>query len=172
MANWVKGKLKIRGKPEDIKRWVEECLHCYFTKWFRDGSYEDELVDDAVVFEHDPKAREMRLDTIEDAYIEGTKRNFVEKGVYGDSYREDEKPILVVSMKAVWNVDETPYIEMSKMYNVDQKCFLYYNIPVYVGFLDDFHKLFRVDQCSIHEPARLWDARCKSLYRAITKYIK
>ena len=32
MANWVKGKLKIRGKPEDIKRWVEECLHCYFTK--------------------------------------------------------------------------------------------------------------------------------------------
>lgn len=114
MANWVKGKLKIRGEPEDIKRWVEECLHCYFTKWFRDGSYEDELVDDAVVFEHDPKAREMRLDTIEDAYIEGTKRNFVEKGVYGDSYREDEKPILVVSMKAAWNVDETPYIEMSK----------------------------------------------------------
>ena len=54
----------------------------------------------------------------------------------------------------------------------NQKCFLYYNIPVYVGFLDDFHKLFRVDQCSIHEPARLWDARCKSLYRAITKYIK
>ena len=99
MANWVKGKLKIRGKPEDIKRWVEECLHCYFTKWFRDGSYEDELVDDAVVFEHDPKAREMRLDTIEDAYIEGTKRNFVEKGVYGDSYREDEKPILVVSIR-------------------------------------------------------------------------
>ena len=97
MANWVKGKLKIRGKPEDIKRWVEECLHCYFTKWFRDGSYEDELVDDAVVFEHDPKACEMRLDTIEDAYIEGTKRNFVEKGVYGDSYREDEKPILVVN---------------------------------------------------------------------------
>lgn len=122
MANWVKGKLKIRGKPEDIKRWVEECLHCYFTKWFRDGSYEDELVDDAVVFEHDPKAREMRLDTIEDAYIEGTKRNFVEKGVYGDSYREDEKPILVVSMKAAWNVDETPYIEMSKKYNVDSAC--------------------------------------------------
>ena len=35
MANWVKGKLKIRRKPEDIKRWVEECLHCYFTKWFK-----------------------------------------------------------------------------------------------------------------------------------------
>ena len=29
MPNWVEGKLKIRGKPEDIKRWVEECLHCY-----------------------------------------------------------------------------------------------------------------------------------------------
>ena len=25
MPNWVEGKLKIRGKPEDIKRWVEDC---------------------------------------------------------------------------------------------------------------------------------------------------
>ena len=88
-------------------------------------SFQIQLVDDAVVFEHDPKAREMRLDTIEDAYIEGTKRNFVEKGVYGDSYREDEKPILVVSMKAAWNVDETPYIEMSKKYNVDFRVYGY-----------------------------------------------
>ena len=139
MANWVKGKLKIRGKPEDIKRWVEECLHCYFTKWFRDGSYEDELVDDAVVFEHDPKAREMRLDTIEDAYIEGTKRNFVEKGVYGDSYREDEKPILVVSMKAAWNVDETPYIEMSKKYNVDFRVYGYEKLQELVAMLAETH---------------------------------
>ena len=53
------------------------------------------------------------------------KRNFVEKGVYGDSYREDEKPILVVSMKAAWNVDETPYIEMSKKYNVDFRVYGY-----------------------------------------------
>lgn len=36
MANWVEGKLKIRGKPEDIKRWVEECLHCYTTNWLGD----------------------------------------------------------------------------------------------------------------------------------------
>lgn len=31
MPNWVEGKLKIRGKLEDIRRWVEECLHCYTT---------------------------------------------------------------------------------------------------------------------------------------------
>ena len=38
MPNWVEGKLKIRGKPEDIKRWVEECLHCYTTNWLGDGA--------------------------------------------------------------------------------------------------------------------------------------
>ena len=52
MANWVEGKLKIRGKPEDIKRWVEECLHCYTTNWLGDGAH-TELVEGAVRFEHD-----------------------------------------------------------------------------------------------------------------------
>lgn len=47
MANWVEGKLKIRGKPEDIKRWVEECLHCYTTNWLGDGAH-TELVEGAV----------------------------------------------------------------------------------------------------------------------------
>lgn len=124
MPNWVEGKLKIRGKLEDIKRWVEECLHCYTTNWLGDGAH-TELVKGAVRFEHDPDSEEMYLYVDKSAHIEGTRRNFVEKGVYGDSYREDEKPILVVSMKAAWNVDETPYIEMSKKYNVDFRVYGY-----------------------------------------------
>lgn len=47
MPNWVEGKLKVRGKPEDIKRWVEECLHCYTTNWLGDGAH-TELVKGAV----------------------------------------------------------------------------------------------------------------------------
>lgn len=38
-AELGRGKLKIRGKPEDIKRWVEECLHCYTTNWLGDGAH-------------------------------------------------------------------------------------------------------------------------------------
>ena len=60
MANWVEGKLKIRGKPEDIKQWVEECLHCYTTNWLGDGAH-TELVEGAVRFEHDPDSEEMNL---------------------------------------------------------------------------------------------------------------
>lgn len=60
MANWVEGKLKIRGKTEDIKRWVEECLHCYTTNWLGDGAH-TELVEGAVRFEHDPESEEMYL---------------------------------------------------------------------------------------------------------------
>lgn len=125
MPNWVEGKLKVRGKPEDIKRWVEECLHCYFTKRLGDGSYEDELVESAVKFEHDPDACGVRLDTREVAYIEGTKRNFVERGSYGDFCWDNKKPILVVNMKAAWDIDETPYIEMSQKYNVDFRVYGY-----------------------------------------------
>ena len=84
-------------------------------------------------------------------------------------YNEDNDVML---LRKYYNLKDSIIIDITGDQFTNQKCFLYYNIPVYVGFLDDFHKLFRVDQCSIHEPARLWDARCKSLYRAITKYIK
>lgn len=78
MPNWVEGKLKIRGKPEDIKRWVEECLHCYTTNWLGDGAH-TELVKGAVRFEHDPDSEEMYLYVDKSAHIEGTRRNFIEK---------------------------------------------------------------------------------------------
>lgn len=83
MPNWVEGKLKIRGKPEDIKRWVEECLHCYTTNWLGDGAH-TELVKGAVRFERDPDSEEMYLYVDKSAHIEGTRRNFVEKGEYVD----------------------------------------------------------------------------------------
>ena len=83
-----------------------------------------------------------------------------------------ERYSLEMLLRKYYNLKDAIIIDITGDQFTNQKCFLYYNIPVYVGFLDDFHKLFRVDQCSIHEPARLWDARCKSLYRAITKYIK
>ena len=113
MANWVEGKLKIRGKPEDIKRWVEECLHCYTTNWLGDGAH-TELVEGAVRFEHDPEREEMYLYVDKNAHIEGTRRNFIEKGEYVDFCEEGKKSILVVNMKAAWNIEEQPYIEMSK----------------------------------------------------------
>lgn len=64
MPNWVEGKLKIRGKPEDIKRWVEECLHCYTTNWLGDGAH-TELVKGAVRFERDPDSEEMYISAFE-----------------------------------------------------------------------------------------------------------
>ena len=94
MANWVEGKLKIRGKPEDIKRWVEECLHCYTTNWLGDGAH-TELVEGAVRFEHDPESEEMYLYVDKNAHIEGTRRNFVEKGEYVDICEEGKSQSLL-----------------------------------------------------------------------------
>lgn len=124
MPNWVEGKLKVRGKPEDIKRWVEECLHCYTTNWLGDGAH-TELVKGAVRFEHDPDSEEMYLYVDKSAHIEGTRRNFIEKGEYVDFCEEGKKSILVVNMKAAWNIEEQPYIEMSKKYNLDFRVYGY-----------------------------------------------
>lgn len=72
MPNWVEGKLKIRGKPEDIKRWVEECLHCYTTNWLGDGAH-TELVKGAVRFERDPDSEEMYLYVDNNIYFHNGK---------------------------------------------------------------------------------------------------
>lgn len=78
MPNWVEGKLKIRGKPEDIKRWVEECLHCYTTNWLGDGAH-TELVKGAVRFERDPDSEEMYLYVDKSAHIEGDEKKLRRK---------------------------------------------------------------------------------------------
>ena len=124
MPYWGEEKLKVRGKPEDIKRWVEECLHCYTTNWLGDGAH-TELVKGAVRFEHDPDSEEMYLYVDKSAHIEGTRRNFIEKGEYVDFCEESKKSILVVNMKAAWNIEEQPYIEMSKKYNLDFRVYGY-----------------------------------------------
>ena len=49
----------------------------------------------------------------------------VEKGEYVDFCEEGKKSILVVNMKAAWNIEEQPYIEMSKKYNLDFRVYGY-----------------------------------------------
>lgn len=42
-----------------------------------------------------------------------------------DLCEEGKKSILVVNMKAAWNIEEQPYIEMSKKYNLDFRVYGY-----------------------------------------------
>lgn len=43
-----------------------------------------------------------------------------------DICEEGKKSILVVRMKAAWNIEEQPYIEMSKKYNLDFRVYCRY----------------------------------------------
>lgn len=113
MPNWVEGKLKVRGKPEDIGKWATECLHCYITRWIGNEP-QTEIAEKAIRFEHEPSGDEMYLNVDRTAYIEGTERNFIEEGFYNNLCKEDGKSTLVVRMKAAWGIEVGPYIEMSK----------------------------------------------------------
>lgn len=124
MPNWVEGKLKVRGKPEDIGKWATECLHCYITRWIGNEP-QTEIAEKAIRFEHEPSGDEMYLNVDRTAYIEGTERNFIEEGFYNNLCKEDGKSTLVVRMKAAWGIEVGPYIEMSKKYNLDFRVYGY-----------------------------------------------
>ena len=50
---------------------------------------------------------------------------FIDIVLYVDFCEEGKKSILVVNMKAAWNIEEQPYIEMSKKYNLDFRVYGY-----------------------------------------------
>ena len=51
-------------------------------------------------------------------------------------YNEDNDVML---LRKYYNLKDAIIIDITGDQFTNQKCFLYYNIPVYVGFLDDFH---------------------------------
>lgn len=117
MPNWCEGTLKIRGNIENVERWCKENINIY--KWLvkKDGTYVSQLdVDNPIKINIDEE--EINITVPDEAYIEGTKRNFVEPDSYYNSVYDDTT-VLVLNVRAAWFFESEPYITMSRDYGVD-----------------------------------------------------
>lgn len=123
MPNWVEGNIRIRGKIEDIKRFLIERI-----AWVDSGNEKEYLpviVDIcADEFEmHSPdEARNRTIGTIkydlDMAWVRDTRRNFIQGTDYyccGDNGRA----VMIMDFRAAWTIDATPYIQFSKDYDLD-----------------------------------------------------
>lgn len=123
MPNYCRGQLKIRGKYEDIMRFVENEIRTY--DYFQ---YPQAVLNlsKRKIEEEDGEFCLSLLDGC--AYIESTCRNFVETGVYvcrRDEKREDGTSVLVVDLFAAWDIDPISYAVFSEKYNLDFKIYAF-----------------------------------------------
>lgn len=121
MPNWCEGKLKIRGKPENIVRWFTDCVTVYSSPYLRKNAFSEEdwvceKIHDGASLSYDDDV--FYINVKDTAYIEGTKRNFVEK-FYTEQVVDEDDPILVLPVMAAWLMKPEPYEEMSKKYGLD-----------------------------------------------------
>ena len=111
MPNWCKGTLKVRGQKKDLENFIFNGLkpvNCL-------GEDQESL-----------EPNEWNNITFEgSAWIEGTKRGFVEyMDVYLDELEREEgepDPIICLDTKFAWGIITQDLVEISKKYNIDFK---------------------------------------------------
>lgn len=125
MPNWSKGNLKIRGKKENIIKFLKEGTSLL------DGLWEPrEIVPEVKINDYD----EIEIENIDktkgiDAlYIKGTRRNFidpVENEIYIHNVDEEEQIICLENFRAAWGIDADSLRVISNRYNIDIKIYAF-----------------------------------------------
>ena len=127
MPNWCEGTLKVRGKLENIRRWVKENLKCYEHKWVRVTDDHGECmtveIENAIVDEHPDLEQEYCLKITHSAHIKSSRKHFVKPDEYWCMSDDNGIAILELQFKAAWAIDEEPFLSMSKAYNIDFRVF-------------------------------------------------
>lgn len=124
MPNWCKGNLKVRGKKEDIKRFLEDgtCLLEGF--WEVKEIKPDIIINDCDEIEFKNKDKEKDRECL---YIKGTRRHFIDPiESYIQLYDSGEESIICLeNFKSAWGIDSAALRIISKRYNIDFKIYAF-----------------------------------------------
>lgn len=125
MPNWCKGNLKIRGKKENIIKFLEEGTSLL------DGFWEPKEIKPKIEINDCDEIEIKNLDEtkgINYLYIKGTRRNFinpVENEIYVHDEDEEEQIICLENFKAAWGIDAAALRMISNRYNIDIKIYAF-----------------------------------------------
>lgn len=125
MPNWCKGNLKIRGKKENIIKFLEEGTSLL------DGLWEPKEIEPKIEINDCDEITIKNLDRtkgIDCLYIKGTRRNFidpVENEIYVYDEDEEEQIICLKNFKAAWGIDAAALRMISNRYSIDIKIYAF-----------------------------------------------
>ena len=125
MPNWCKGNFKIRGKKENIIRFLKEGTSLLDGFW-EPKEIEPEIeINDYDEIEIKNINKEKGIDCL---YIKGTRRNFVnpvENEIYIHNVDEEEQIICLEKFKAAWGIDADSLRAISNRYEIDIKIYAF-----------------------------------------------
>ncbi len=119
MPNWIEGTMKLRGKREDIKRFLDNELGT--------SSYygEKRAIEEQVECNSDDSYFEYTFK--DEPYIKGTRRAFVTDDYL---YMEEDEGTVSIKIKQAWSFDVTPdskelvlWKDNAHKYNIDIKLY-------------------------------------------------
>jgi len=130
MPNWCSGNIRFCGKTDDILRLLKENLKYYTYQYDEKTKRSENVGKDAIVEWDDDNEMIQVCSPWEDSerswcHINGTRRNFINLFSGPDFFskatciRNGRSIIVFDNFSAAWSIDPTPYVEMSKKYNVD-----------------------------------------------------
>lgn len=123
MPNWCEGNLKIRGKKENIIKFLEEGTSLL------DGFCEPKEIKPKLEVNEYDEIEIKNINKEKDInclYIKGTTRYFIdpiENEIYIHHIDEDEQVIYLENFKAAWNINADELRKISETYNIDIKIY-------------------------------------------------
>ena len=119
MPNWAEGYIKIRGKKENIKSFIENnVIHFLDVRATQEQYFEAEWEDEDYIRYGLENAKEYEM-----SWLKGSRRHFIvgnEIHIYNSKKNEY---ISAMKVKAAWSVDIDYISEVSESYNIDIKIY-------------------------------------------------
>lgn len=125
MPNWCEGNLKIRGKKENIIKFLTEGTSLL------DGSWEPKEIKPEIEVNDCDEIEIKNIDKVKGIdflYIKGTRRHFIdpiENEIYIHNTDEKEAVICLENFKAAWGIDTEALRVISKRYTIDFKIYAF-----------------------------------------------
>lgn len=124
MPNWCEGTVKVRGKLENVKRFLLKGLNVY--SYFDNDTPEPK--EQWMSIEENKKYGYYQIDFDESAYVEGTSRAFVSSEnacpvLYCESEQSENNVVSVMHVRQAWGFRENEWCEISKKYGIDIKLY-------------------------------------------------
>lgn len=113
MPNWCMGKLKVRGKREDLINFIKNGLQPLYTD--HNLNINEEINDNSIWLHYD--------DT---CYIKNTYRGFIDSlNVELEKDDNTNPSIIVLNARFAWAIQAEQLLEICKTYNVDMNIYAY-----------------------------------------------
>lgn len=125
MSNWCRGNLKVKGKKENIIRFLKEGTFLLQGFWEPKEVIPEIIINDYNEIEIKNIDKEKQIDCL---YIKGTRRHFIdpiENEIFIYDVNEEESIICLENFKSAWTIDTNDLSEISKKYNIDFKIYAF-----------------------------------------------